>query len=389
MVLTLAMSVATGGCSDDDSDSDVGGQAFALSTIVFGPDQSSLFVLLLDSLEDANTDLANAREFPGSADMWVHNGFVYIGNNEDLSVTKFAVEGGQLVQQSRVSFSSFGPTSVAFWNNSFVALDKAYMSNGPNEYIVWNPDSMETLGTIELDDWAPPSGFVARHGFHDRSAVIRDGKLYHPFYFSDESFFLHHTTSFIAVVDIETDTVEEVLEAPCPGLDYVTRDDDDNLYFSSWVFAAGGAAVLEQPKTCIVQLAAGSSMPAVWSGFDALTSGLEGAALYHVGDGMGIFAALDPDRATGDASDAAAVTFGAHWRLWTVRFDDHSATLIEEVDWNAGAHYSWPLGNEDILLLPKGDFSATTAYRYELGGNASLTELLDTGGWAIRVFALP
>ena len=387
LALTLGLSITACGDNDPDPARGVTDPAFALSTLIFNADQSSLYVMLIDSLENPNVALARAREFPGSADMWVHNGFVYVANSEDLSVTKFDIEDGALDARGRVSFSSFGLSSVGFWNNTFVAPDKAYMSNGASAYVVWNPDVMEIAGTIELNAWNPPRGFEVKHSFHDRGSVIRDGKLYHPFYVSDESFYLHQMTSFIAVIDIETDSVDEVLSAPCPGLDFVTRDEDDNLYFSSWVFAAGGATVLQQPETCISRLPAGSNTLETWSSFKNLTGGLEGAALYYVGDGTGVMTALDPSHFTGDAQDAAAVTSGVNWRLWSVDFQTKSASVIEEIDWNTGAHYSWPVGRDDIMLL--GDFATTTAYRHAQSSHQTPTELFEVTGWAIRIFDLP
>lgn len=61
------------------------------------------------------------------------------------------------------------------------------------------------------------------------------------------------------MVDTELDEVIDVLEAPCPGLDFATRDESVNLCFSSLVFAPRGAALLEQPATCVVKIASGAS----------------------------------------------------------------------------------------------------------------------------------
>ncbi|MEN0067625.1 MAG: hypothetical protein AAGA48_36170, partial [Myxococcota bacterium] len=377
-----------GGTTPTDGTAE-GGPAYALSTLVFGPDQTSLYVMLIDSLDNPDVDLANAREFPGAADMWVHDGFVYVANGEDLTMTKFAVEDGELVEQDRIGFGASGATNVAFWNNTFVASDKAYLSLGVDGYVIWNPDAMEITGSIDLDAWNPPDNFVARHGFHDRSTALRDGKLYHPFYASDPSFFVQLQTSSIVVIDVETDTVEDIVDVPCPGLDFVTRDESDNLYFSSWVFAAGGAAVLDQPQTCISRLEAGSDAFDTWSSFRDLAGGLEGAALYYTGDGTGILAALDPTNVTKNGEDAAAVTFGANWRMWSVDFDNISASRIEDIDWNAGAHYSWPVDDGNIMLLAEGDFSATTAYQHSTELAQSPAELFEIQGWTIRIFDLP
>lgn len=63
---------------------------------------------------------------------------------------------------------------------------------------------------------APP-GFQVFPGYSDRAARVRDGKLYQPLYTTDDTFFSYAAETRIVVVDVATDDVESVLEAPCPG----------------------------------------------------------------------------------------------------------------------------------------------------------------------------
>ena len=82
------------------------------------------------------------------------------------------------------------------------------------------------------------------------------------------------------------------------------------------------------------------------------------------------------------------MTSGANWRIWSVDFRDKTASVIEDIDWNAGAPYSLPLGDDNILLLAEGDFSATTVYRHGQDGGRALVELFEVPGWSFRLFDL-
>jgi hypothetical protein len=121
---------------------------------------------------------------------------------------------------------------------------------------------MEITRTIPLPALtAPAQGLQLMNGYSDRSAVVRDGRLYQPLYWTDETYFEFAPSSPIAVIDLATDTVLGTLDAPCPGLDFATQAENGDLYFSSWIFAAGGAAVIAQPATCVARIPAGGSQP--------------------------------------------------------------------------------------------------------------------------------
>jgi hypothetical protein len=88
--------------------------------------------------------------------------------------------------------------------------------------------------------------------------VLRGNKLFVPVcWTNEEDFFSYDAKSRIMGIDTEKDELVESLEAPCPGLDFATEDEDGNIYFSSWVFAPPAAAVLDQPTTCIAKIAVG------------------------------------------------------------------------------------------------------------------------------------
>jgi hypothetical protein len=360
------------------------GSAYVLSTLLFGDEGTTGYVSVLDSLGPQTIDNTKAREFAGAADVWVHEGAVFVTNDEAFTITKFSVEAGALVEQGVVSFASYGLASFGFWLNKFVSADKAYFLNGTLEYIVWNPSSMTITGSLPLPEAESRGGFQLFTAYSDRAAVLKDGLLYQPFYWTDESFFLFDPASRIVVTDVATDRVVNVIEAPCPGLDHATVDATGNVYFSAWVFAPGGAAVLDQPTTCVFELPA-QGEPRVAFDFPSKTDGRQGGVMRAVGNGRALLSVLHDERfPASDAPSAPDLTYADNWRFWSYELASGTATPIEAIDWNAGAQYSFDIDGKTYMLVAAADYSATSVY--DLGDGQSLTPAFDTPGWATRLF---
>lgn len=360
------------------------GSTYVLNTLVFDDQGTTSYVSLLDSLGPQTIDNARAREFAGAADVWVHEGALFVTNAEASTITKFSVEAGALVEQGVVSFASYGLASFGFWLNKFVSADKAYFLNGTLEYIVWNPTSMTITGSLPLPEAEPRGSFQLFTAYSDRASVLRDGLLYQPFYWTDESYFLFDPASRIVVTDVATDSVVSVIEAPCPGLDYATVDAVGNAHFSAWVYAAGGAAVLDQPTTCVFELPARGE-PRVAFDLPSKTEGRQGGVMRSIGNGRALLSVLHDERfpAT-DAPSAPDLTFADNWRFWSYELASGTATPIETIEWNAGAQYSFDIDEKIYALVAAADYSATTVY--DLGDGQSLTPAFDTPGWATRLF---
>lgn len=372
---------AGGGGSSGDAPA-----SYILSTLVSSGEETLGYVHVLDSLSPEAIDASRPREFSGQADAWVHDGSVFVTNGEDLTITKFSVLEGELIEQDVVSFSAYGLSTLGFWINTFVSSDKAYLLNGTREYIVWNPATMQITGSIALPQPEAPPGFRLFTGYSDRAAVSRDGLLYQPFYWTDESFFLFPPESRIVVVDVATDSIVREIVAPCPGLDYATVDESSNIYFSAWVYAPGGAAVLEQPSTCVFTVPAAGE-PALAFDVASLTAGREGGVLRHVGNGRALMSVLHDERFTpSDVPSAPERTFAANWRFWSFDMAAGTAQPLDALDWNAGAQYSFDIDQKTYTLVALADYSATTVY--ELGESQTLTPIFDTAGWSTRLFRL-
>ena len=361
---------------------------YVLSSVVFDADyNATTYLALLDSVDVEEIDLSRAREFAGFADIWVHDGSVFV-STEDFIITKFAIEGRELLEQGRLGFASYGPTDFGLHRNVFISPTKAYFLNGNTEYLRCNPRSMEIEGTVPLPELPDRDGLKAFPGYSDRAARIRDGLLYQPMYWTDESYFKFTPDSRVLVVDVALDEIVGTLEAPCPGLDFATGDSAGNLYFSSWVFAPGGATELNQPATCVVQIAAADPSPSVSFSIADVTSGHEGGVMRHLGGDRFLLSVLHDEHAPSSvAGDPQSVANGNNWRFWSYDRESGSASVLDGIDWNSGGAYSAEVDGRKLILVPTTDYSATTAY--ELADDGSAQRVFDTRGWSLRLFELP
>jgi hypothetical protein len=376
-------------CSDGDGDDRAKtGAIYALASAVFGADgDTTTYVSILDTLDPQTIDYADAIELPGWADLWVHDGHVFVSGGESPTVTKYSVDDrGRLVEEATISFQSYGLASTAFWDNTFVTPDKAYMINGTTGYVVWNPSTMEIGGTIALPALEAREGLVPRAGTLDRANVIRDGKLFQPMYWSDADYARFAPESRIVVIDIATDTVETVLSAPCAGADVGTIDAAGNLYFSTWTGGIYAPLVIpDTPPNCVIKVPAGETTAAVAFTFPDVTDGREGAAVKHLGDGKLLFSVFHDERVDlVNAEDPFKLIGEKNWRLWSYDPTSGSAAPMESVDWNSGAVYTFDVDDSLHALIPGTDYASTTLY--DLGDGSAATPLFDTRGWAIRLF---
>ncbi len=363
------------------------GSAYVVGSLVY--DAAGLpnrFVSVIESLAPQTINMAKAIEFHGLADVWVNAGSVFVSDRDALTITKFAVENGRLVQQGSISFAAHGLPDVGFWRNSFVSPTKAYLLNDAATFIVWNPATMLITGSFALPEPPARTGFRLAASASDRAALLRDGKLYQPFYWTYDPHYKYTVDSRIVVVDTATDTVSGVLDVPCPGIDAATADPAGNLYFSSGVGAAVGALLLQQPPTCVVKVAAGTGAVSVPFKFADVAGGRQGAAMRVIGGGKALFSVLHGEHITQtpvpDPDDAVA---GSHWRLWSYDLTAGTASIVDALLWSeGGAHSSFDIDGKTYLLIAAGDRATTTVY--DAGTGQSPQPLFDTWGWSNRLF---
>ncbi len=362
---------------------------YAIGTLVFGPESSNAYLQLVGELgtDGEMISIEHAREFPGQSDLASFQGSVLVASGDEPSITKYEVGADlALVEGGEVSFASYGLASAAFWNNQFVADDKAYMVNGSSELIVWNPETMEIEATIELPEPAARAGLNLVPGLADRSSIVHDGKFYLPMYWTDDSYAQRSDDSLVVVVDVATDSVEASIPADCPGLDHVTIDEEGTLYFSNWTGGVGTYYVLETAQNCIAVLDTTDDDDEVTTTtFASFTGGHEGAAYTYAGDGRFVVSVFDEVRAdAANADDPFAVVGENNWKLWMYEPASGDAAPIDAVDWNSGAiTHTW-LDNTLYSMVPGEGYASTVVYSH--GSSGSAAPAFSITGWSFRLF---
>jgi len=360
---------------------------YVLASVVFGTNnEQTSYLNVVDSLDKQALDYSKAIERPGWADLWVHEGKVFVSSREEKTITKYSLsEEGELVEEGVLNFSSYA-VDVAFWSSTFVAKDKAYMIENVDAYIVWNPETMEITGMFDLPDLPERDGLVQRAGTLDRANVIRDGKLYTPMYWSDDDYFRFSPDSRVVIIDIAKDEVVNTVEAPCAGLDIGSIDDDGNIFFSTWTSGVFEPLLGESEGNCVAKIAKGSEEAERAFTFKEVAEGREGAAARNFRDGKLFLSIFHDERVDFDApdSDPAMLIGEKNWRTWVYDPAAAKAELVESLDWNAGATYVVPIGDAHYVLVPGDEYAATTVVAVDK--DLETSERFELRGWGTRLF---
>jgi hypothetical protein len=368
-----------------------GARLFPTSNVVFSDEGQSTYVSVLSSLARQSPNLDGALELAGWADLWVHERKVFVADGESPVLTRYSLDAaGSLVAEGRLSFQNYGATQAAFWNQLFVAADKAYWFNTEGrEIVVWNPDALVTSHTFRLPE-LPDRGAVRLTGpSADRSSVVRGERAYVPFYWADWESYSLSEDSVIVVLDTVTDQIISVLSVPCPELNFATVDDTGAIYFSNWGYSALPTVLDGRARACVVRIPAGSdALDPNWSlTFAAVTGGREASALRWIGGGKALLTVFHAERAEiGPKVDRLALADAANWRLWMLDLATLDAAPIEQLGWHAFGLYGARIGGDTFLFVPTADYAFTAAYRFFFDG--SVEQRWESRGWQTRLFEI-
>lgn len=361
---------------------------YALQSVVLGPESQTSYVSILRSTGPQTIDYEKALELSGWGDLWVHEGYVYVSSGDAPTITRYEVGADDaLIPRGTLSFGAYGLQSAAFWANTFIAPDKAYMINDVAEYVVWNPLTMTITGEIPLPALEVRPGLRARAGTTDRSNVIRGGKLYQPMYWGDDEYVRFSPDSRIFVIDIATDKLEQVIEVPCAGLDVGTLDHAGNLWFSTWTSGVLEPLAGAKPPNCVAQIAAGANVATAKLRYRDVAEGREGAAARAIGPGQLVLSIFHNERVDlASAVEPVELLGTENWRLWGYDVASGKAAPLEGAPDNSGAVYTYFVDGAPFLLIPGREYEKSTVYALKDG---RATAQFETRGWATRLFRVP
>ncbi|HSC85871.1 MAG TPA: hypothetical protein VLC09_01320, partial [Polyangiaceae bacterium] len=170
---------------------------------------------------------------------------------------------------------------------------------------------------------------------------------------------------------------------PCPGMDYVTKDDDGTLYFSNWTGGVGTHYVLGTAQNCVAAIDPATEEVTV-TNFADITGGHEGAAFLYAGEGRFVLSVFDEVRADiENAEDPFTPVAGLNWQLWSYDPASGDAAPIESIDWNSGAIIHQKVDGDVYSMVPGADYGSTKVYR---SNGVEAEPAFDITGWSFRMF---
>jgi hypothetical protein len=389
IVVLAASAIACGDSADSENSTNEmtqTGPAYAIATTISGDQGSTTYIAAINSLDIEDFDLEQAHEYPGWATIGGTDGMLFVSDGEAPKITRYEVyDNAALKEDGSLSFTNYGLATASFFHNVFVDPTTAYMHLEEVSRVVWNPTEMVIEGEADapgLD--AERDGLTVRAGF-GRAAEVRDGFVYQSFYWTDADYYLFAPQSQIAVYDAADDSLVKLIDAPCPGLDVATQDEEGNLYFSNWVFSAAAPLIeTDAPETCTVRINAGEQkIDEAWTrSFTDLTGGNSITAFRYLKDGKGIAAVLNEDALDINAdTDPTVISGGANWQIWLFDLENGTAEPIAGLDGIAGAYYAFTFEGRTFLLLPAADYASTTVFEIADG---EAVERFTVPGWAYQ-----
>jgi hypothetical protein len=371
----------TGGASGPEGNSP--SPVYALSTLVWSDTDTTGYVVVSDTLELGDLSLSQAREFPGYTSVAVSDGRLLVTNGESPIIQRFAITGAlEWEGDGRLSLINEGVVNTGFFRQYMRRDRMAYAELDVAQRLLWDPVGFEVAGT-ELDTQLQ----LARDGLDlfanfNRAYFVFDGPILRPFSYHDQDWFRWAFDSLIAVYDPEAHTEQTVIDAPCPGLDTITKDESGNLYFSNWEYPALHALVGTGAAPCVARITPEQTLDA---GFQpdllAWTGGRHLMNFRYLRDGRAIAAVLEHDRFgegfdfPGELSAQAAFweAYGLNYRLWMFDLTAGTAESMRGLP-NEDLPPSYSHAEIDgrfFLMLEASDFSHTTFYELGLDGEAT------------------
>lgn len=386
-LLAVLATVPAAGCtgSDDGSSPPLGaGPLYLAASWVADVDTTNTYIAVVDSL-DEDLDFSTALEVPGYGDAWVWEEWVFVADGESPSVSRYSLdEDGALVFDTRISFANYGVPSSAFWNQEFVARNKAYLANDAQlEYVVWDPEAMEITGTVPWPEFPLPEDLAPFQSYTDRGGVVADGHFFHGLYAHDYEWTYFGQSSIVAVYDIATDALVDTIEVPCPMMDVASLADDGYIYVSGWSYMPLSVGAGVSDTNCAARIDVESrTLDPSWSLAYPDVTGDEGSGLRVVTGDDGILAVFHgTDVPVTEGMDIWELDAGENdWEIYDIALSTKTATPTG-VKMSDGSYYESHIDDRYFIYLPNGEYTQV----YERTEDGWETRF-QAAGWMSRLF---
>jgi hypothetical protein len=346
-------------------------------------DVTLAYVSLLDSLDAQKIELDAAREFSGWASIAPFQGNLLVADGEAPTITRFAIsQDGQWQEDSTVSFSRFGVSSVSFFHNVFFDPEAAHLRLEETSRILWNPSDLTVGEVIDAPEIASERDGLRVSAANAEAVAVREDGVFWPYFWHDADWYEFHPESQIGIY--QKDGSLQLLDVACPALNVVTKDEAGNLYFSGMVDTLA-FQYLDPASTltrCVAKIHAGEQTIAKgWPRqFEELTGGRPVGRFQYLGEGKGVMMVFHEERATVDPQDTFASFFADHWALWLVDIEGWSAERIEVWEFGSSNVFINRVDGRTLLHDVAADFSETKIS--EVHNDGTITPGFEAPGYA-------
>ena len=374
------------GCGNDGSNGTNGGGATGgngtapfsgavLCSIAATPEGSAGFMRLvpdgeLEAAEEGEQidALEGAIEFAGGVSCAVKDRSVFALNFESPTITRYDEVDGALVEGPTVSFANFGLTSLASSLPPLVFLSNAkayYLDAASSQILIWNPEAMETIGSIPLTVADPPEG-LRQGGL--RVNLIGGQAVAYSSYVNEQDIGVARADFWFVDPNSDEVVATDVTEQ-CGGLqqNVATATNGDTYIGMSALPAMEHALGLPGSyPPCAIRIRAGTREvdTSYLADLNALTGGLPTGQLISVGNDRALMLAYDTNIPIDPMLTGRELQTLPNWNF-----------------------YEWELGTEQpatlVESLPTGTAAVATrefegrAFLARISPDVSSTELLD------------
>lgn len=263
---------------------------------IYSPEGYNTYVGALPDVPEGEVSFARFREF-GNANATTHGGYIFV--EQDGIMQRFSVtEELELVDGPRFSWQDFGIGEINATSTVFVSNERAYtMSPDLGVIIVWDPETMERMGTLPFEMSERPLGMET---FANDGYLVGDKVIWSLFSGNFDTLSVYPAVTLV-VADASSDTEPaRILEdARClPGgpahVDDAGNYDVHGAGFYGYFVAYGDAG--PDARGCALRVGAGQSEidPEFILDYETLTGSPVNEPWIHVTGSQFVTRAWDP-----------------------------------------------------------------------------------------------
>lgn len=300
----LELPAPPGGDDEPGDDEPPAGPAIMIVGQIYSPESYSTYVGVVPEIPEGEVDFASFREF-GNANAFTSGGYVFV--EEDGIMQRFSVdEDLRLVDGPRFSWQDFGIGEINATSTVFVSAERAYsFAPGLDVVIVWNPETMERTGTLDVGFPERPVGMET---FASDGYVVGD-KVFWNVFSGDWDTITPYPAVTLVVADAEGDEPVRIIEDDrCLPGGPASVDAEGNYYvhagaYFGYFYAYGDVGA--GARTCVLRVNAGEEAPDpdFLIDFDELTGSYVADMLIGVSGNQYVTRAWDPEVPFPDEED--------------------------------------------------------------------------------------